>query len=295
MAVKVRSARHELYRRLVAERESKHSLAVVVQVPEPEGVAVLDESVIQTLVPTCDVDVSPILAPVSGSKRLRKTRYDEPPPDGMDNRRPAPAHGAEYGGKTRKLAFEEPVTHDVEQVVPEKDRQTTVRPISWSDERVEVPKAKIVSGHGAAHIFSGENSVEKSVNSSSSSLHLSRRSTMAASTKAHKSDVPVASKLPRSFSVAVSGLSTGTGRTREERAAMPGHACTCCTAFYDALGGQFDPHVLKDAASRHRAHCAPDATPPHYWDLDDDSLPAAADIPTHPRNNHFADSHKPQR
>ncbi|RHZ19144.1 hypothetical protein DYB31_006462 [Aphanomyces astaci] len=54
-------------------------------------------------------------------------------------------------------------------------------------------------------------------------------------------------------------------RKRDERMALPGHACDECARYYAALGDEFDGDQF--ACSRHRAKWEPYATPEDFWRL----------------------------
>ncbi|EQC33598.1 hypothetical protein SDRG_08705 [Saprolegnia diclina VS20] len=54
-------------------------------------------------------------------------------------------------------------------------------------------------------------------------------------------------------------------RKRDERAALPGHACLQCTEYFDALGEGFEGQ--RDLCSRHRARFEPYSTPEDFWRL----------------------------
>ncbi|CAK4548651.1 unnamed protein product [Aphanomyces euteiches] len=54
-------------------------------------------------------------------------------------------------------------------------------------------------------------------------------------------------------------------RKRDERLALPGHACEECEKYYAALGEGFEGQ--RDACSRHRAAWEPYSTPDDFWRL----------------------------
>eukprot|EP01031_Cornospumella_fuschlensis_P027722 gene27722-33486_t len=61
-------------------------------------------------------------------------------------------------------------------------------------------------------------------------------------------------------------------RNRSERAALPGHTCAECEAFYNAMVQQGivteeNKKMFLQSCSRHKARWTPPSTPEGYWDL----------------------------